>query len=317
MTKEQPTHLQPGTAEYEEHLQGEIEHYGNIFKEGAGRETLVQPVPPSWTEIEARATALVRTSTGDDLYGHVVKKLQHRAGVRMLSLGSGPGGVEIGFAQAAPLAEIVCIDVNPELLALGRQRANEAGLNVTFKQGDLNTIELPAKEFDLVFNHASLHHVVELERLADQIERTLRPDGELHIVDVITRNGYRMWGETREAVKALFKTLPSRFRLNHTAYANAGIDEEIWEADTSQHSMECIRSEDILPVLNGKFSPRVYVPYFSISRRFLDTMYGPNYILDNPLDRALLNWIWELDLHYLETGRLRPETFFGIFGRKN
>jgi ubiquinone/menaquinone biosynthesis C-methylase UbiE len=316
MTKHQHNHPKPGTAEYDEHLQGEIEHYGSIFEKGTGRETLVQPVPPTWTEIEARAFAFIRSSTGDDVYGHVVKRLQHRPGVRMLSLGSGPGGVEINFAQMAPLAQIVCIDVNPELLSLGRQRAKEAGLNMTFKEGDLNTIELPQNEFDLVFNHASLHHVIELERLSEQIERTLRPGGELYIVDVITRNGYRMWDETREVVKSLFKTLPSRFRLNHTAYGNVRIDDEIWEADTSEHSMECIRSEDILPVLNRKFSARVYVPYFSISRRFFDTMYGPNYNLENPLDRALLDWIWELDLHYLATARLRPETFFGIFGRK-
>jgi hypothetical protein len=114
-------------------------------------------------------------------------------------------------------------------------------------------------------------------------------------------------------VQALWKTLPEHLRVNHTAYAEPRIDTEIWEADTSEHSMECIRSEDILPILQSAFAVECYVPYFSLSRRFFDTMYGPNYNLDMPLDRALLNWIWELDVYYLTTGQLRPETFFGIY----
>ncbi len=48
----------------------------------------------------------------------------------------------------------------------------------------------------------------------EQITRTLRPGGELITVDVVTRNGYRMWPETREVVHALWRTLPERFRLN-------------------------------------------------------------------------------------------------------
>lgn len=308
-------HPLPGTLEYEEHVRGEIEHYGSIFKEGSGRETLLQPVPPSWVEVESRAAALLRRSTGQYATGHVINRLQHHSGVRMLSLGSGPGGVEIGFAKSAPLAQIVCIDLNPELLELGRLRAQESGLNVTFKEADLNTVELPQTEFDLVFCHASLHHVIELERLAEQIKRCLRPGGELIIVDIVTRNGYQMWDETREVVEALWKTLPSKFRLNHTGYAQPQIDDEIWEADTSENSMECIRSEDILQVLQTTFTTELYVPYFSLCRRFFDTMYGPNYDLEVPLDRALLDTIWELDLYYLDKKVLRPETFFGIYRR--
>ena len=42
-------------------------------------------------------------------------------------------------------------------------------------------------------------------------------------------------------------------------------------------------------------------------------MYGPNYELDKPLDKAIFDWIWALDRHYIESGALPPETFFGIY----
>ena len=306
-------HPKPGTAEYDEHVREEIEHYGQIFENEVGREKLIQPVPPSWTELDHRVQVLMRVSTGKDLSGHLVARLNHRPGIQMLSLGSGPGGVEIGLAQSAPHAEIVCTDINPNLLELGRQRAEELKLKIRFTEADLNTAELPPGEFDVVFCHASLHHVIELERLAQEIRRTLRPGGVLITVDVITRNGYLMWPETRTVVETIWNTLPERFRLNHTAYSEPRIDDEIWEADTSVSGMECAQSEEILPVLQRNFVAEHYVPYFSISRRFFDTMYGPNFNMSAPLDKAIFDWIWELDLHYLMTGRLRPETFFGIY----
>jgi SAM-dependent methyltransferase len=245
--------------------------------------------------------------------GHLINRLGGSPNLRMLSLGSGPGGIELEVARHVPSAATVCMDINPELLRLGRERAQQLGTAVEFAETDLNTVTLPAVEFDVVFCHAALHHVIELERLMEQIERTLRPGGCFVTVDVVTRNGFLMWPETREIVNAIWKALPAPFRLNHTVYDAPLIDDEIWEADTSVAGMECARSEDILPAIDERFLTEHFVPYFSLSRRFFDTMYGPNYDLATPLDRTLFDWIWEMDLHYLATGRLRPETFFGVY----
>jgi len=314
-----PEGIKPGDPEYERLAREEIEHYSNIFlgedAPPSAQETLFQPVPPSWVEVEHRCAALVKEATGFDQSGHLLSRLQAHPGVRMLSLGCGPGGIEIAFGREARDAHIRCVDLNPDLVGLGRERAQSEGLNIDFEVGDLNLIELPPNEFDLVFCHASLHHVLELERLASQIKRTLRPAGCLITVDVCTRNGFLMWPETREIVASLFKTLPARFRVNHTAYGKPRLDEEIWEADTSSGSMECIRSQDIIPVLSKTLQPVHFVPYLSISRRFVDTMYGPNYDLNRPFDAALFNWIWELDKYYLDSKQLKPETFFGIYTR--
>lgn len=310
------SHPKPGTADYAKHVQEEIEHYSEFFKEGEGRETLHQPIPRSWQECERRAWEVVRQVTGASLHEHVVGRLNARPDARLLSLGSGPGGMEIGFAHEARHAKLVCMDLNGDLMALGRQRASEQGLNMEFTEADLNVVELPTAEFDVVYCAASLHHLIELERLAVMMAKALRPGGKLITVDVITPNGYLMWPETRQIVHSIWATLPAKFRVNHTAEAKPHLDRMIWEADTSQHGMECARSGDILRVLESAFDVDVFVPYFSISRRLLDTMYGPNYDLEVPLDKAIFDWIWALDRHYLDTKTLRPETFFGIYSPK-
>lgn len=309
-------HPKPGTVDYERHVAEEIEQFSSLFKEGEGRETLHQPIPASWQEAERRAAMLMHEKTGDFLNGHIEKRLAIRPGMRLLSLGSGPCGMEIDFARTSPQAKIVCMDLNAALLELGRERAAQLALNMEFSPADLNTVELPANEFDYVYCAAALHHVIELERLAEQIKKTLRPKGEFLTVDVITQSGYLMWPETREVAHAIWETLPARFRINHTRLPKGQIDGEIWEPDTSAHGMECVRSGDILSVLEQAFEVKHFVPYFSISRRFLDTMYGPNYDLSASLDIALFNWIWALDRYYLESRQLRPETFFGVYQPK-
>ncbi|MFB3825257.1 MAG: class I SAM-dependent methyltransferase [Bryobacteraceae bacterium] len=298
---------------YRAHMAAEIEHYSKVYSGPESRARLIEPVPASWAEIQRLAAEKIQAETGADITGHVLARLRARERPRLLSLGSGPGGVEMVFARECPEADYVCMDVNAELLALGRARAAEEGLPVIFEQADLNAVTLPRGAFDLVFCHAVLHHVVELERLAAQIAAALRPAGELIVVDVITRRGQRMWPETRRTARAIFRTLPERYRVNHTAYSEKRTDRDLWEGDTSRAGMECVRSEDILPVLRARFRERLFVPYLAFSRRFFDTMYGPNYDLTRPLDSALLRWIWELDCDSLARGALRPESFFGVY----
>ena len=299
---------------YERQLDHEIEEYGRVHAEGGDTAVpLIEPAPASWLDMQGRAAARIRSATGNDMQGHVVSRLRGHDGVRMLSLGSGPGGLELEFAREAPSAKIVCVDVNAGLMDKGREQAFSENLSVEFQQGDLNTIELPAGEFDLVFCHASLHHLTELEHVFGQIKRTLKPGGELIAVDVVTRHGYRMWPETRKVIDDIWKTLPTRYRVNHTSYHVEMADEKIFETDARRFNMECVRSEDILPLLDAEFETVAYVPYFGLCRRFFDTMYGPNFDLERSLDLALLDWVWALDCDYLDTGELKPETFFGIY----
>ena len=306
--------LKPGTREYRRRTGEELEHYRAKFST-AGR--LFEPAPPVWDEMQRRVAGLIRRATGHDLPGYVASRLAARKQPRMISLGSGAGGVELAIARQARHAQIVCLDLNRELLEMARRAAQQEGLNIEVQQADLNLVELPERAFDLVFCHASLHHVLELEHVVEQIRRTLRPGGELVIVEIVTRNGYRMWPETRRVAQAIFRTLPERYRVNHTAYPEPRIDQRIWEWDTRATGMECLRSEEIVTVLSRRLETVHLVPHFSLCRRFFDTMYGPNYDLERPLDRAIADWIWELDRYYLESGRLEGETVFGVWRQRD
>jgi SAM-dependent methyltransferase len=313
-----PASLKVGSESYARHLEEEIRHYTEIFTSVSDADpaagTGYQPVPEVWRTLEKRAEKLIRDRTGNNVVGHVIARLDRPRRVDLVSLGAGACGIELSFARRVHSARITCVDINSTLLDQARAKADAEDLQMSFERADLNTLQLPAAAHDLVFCHAALHHVVELEHVIGQIRRTLRPGGELIVVDVITPNGYRMRPATRAVVNTLWRVIPPRFRINHTAYAEPRLDLEVCDPDTSTTSMECIRSQDILPLLNANFETRHFVPFYSISRRFFDTMYGPNYELTNTLDRSIFEFIWELDQHYISTAELEPETFFGICG---
>jgi len=301
----------PGSHSYGRHVQEEIRHYARVFDRPDER--LIEPSPPVWEEIQRRVAQRIAAMSGADITGHLLRRLREKPGARLLSLGSGAGGVELAVAREAPRAEIVCVDLNAKLLALGRTQAEAEGLTVRFCPADLNTARFDWGRFGIVFCHASLHHLLNLDRVFEEIARCLEADGELIVVDVITRNGYGMWPETRKVARTLWATLPDRYRINHTAYPGKWMDKRIWEGDTRLAGMECARSEEVLPLLRTHFRETAHVPLLAFCRRFFDTMYGPNYELSRPLDRAIVDWLWQLDCRHLDSGALRPESFFGVF----
>lgn len=79
-----------------------------------------------------------RANYPQELFERVVQSFALDGTGRLLDLGCGPGNVALGLSPY--FQEIVAVDVNPEMLAEGKRRAAEAGVqNITW-------LELPAEE---------------------------------------------------------------------------------------------------------------------------------------------------------------------------
>src|SRR5205823_5471291 len=101
--------------QYQQRVQGEIEHYAAEYANEESRRTLTQKVPPSWDHVEARTQELIRQANqGRCPVDELVYQMRARPERHMLSIGSGPGGVELEVArQLRGLNyEILCLDLN-------------------------------------------------------------------------------------------------------------------------------------------------------------------------------------------------------------
>jgi len=130
---------------------------------------------------------------------------------------------------------------------------------------------------------------------------------------VIGKNGEQIFPETEKMVQQIFSTLPEKFRYNN--YTKQ-IDQKIPDMDFSQDSFESIRSQDIVPLLSKYFITKEHITFDAFLSLLLDFRYGPNYNLENNLDKSLVESITYLDQYYILNSVLKPVCLFGIYGKK-
>lgn len=99
----------------------------------------------------------------------------------VLDIATGIGDPALSAARVVgPLGSVVGVDHAPQMLVTARERANAAGLsNVTFLDGDAQTLDLPPQSFDAVVSRWGLMFFVPLVPALAGFRRVLRPDGYL------------------------------------------------------------------------------------------------------------------------------------------
>jgi ubiquinone/menaquinone biosynthesis C-methylase UbiE len=304
---------------YKQKMSGEIQHYEAVFKNN-----LFQDVPPIWNEVENIFSDELYKKTGvKSLYQYVEQYALKRnlKKVKILGLGSGACGNELDgifplLKKHSIKVELHCVDINVQAMKIAEKEAKKRKINFTPIIQDINKINLPENSYDIIVAYAALHHFLKLDRLAKIINKSLKPKGIFVTVDIPTKNGYLMYSETFQIVNDIWKILPPKYKINHTSFAQPKYQEKYENVDYSKNSFECINSESILPSLNRHLNCIVFVPAFSIMRRFFDTMFGPNYDLRQSQDKSIFEFITELDKYYLDNNILKPETFFGAYTKK-
>jgi len=83
-------------------------------------------------------------------------------GCRLLELGSGTGFVTAMILAGHPDAEITCIDMSPEMLAVAREKP--ALPNVNLVLGDFREV-YPEEKFDVVLTSLCMHHLNDGDRM--------------------------------------------------------------------------------------------------------------------------------------------------------
>jgi SAM-dependent methyltransferase len=106
-------------------------------------------------------------------------------GMRVLDLGCGTGTLAVWAKQRHPQVELVGLDGDPEVLARGRRKAADAGVDVTLDEG--LSFDLPYEDgtFDRVLSSLFFHHLKRDAKAATarEVARVLGPGGELHVAD--------------------------------------------------------------------------------------------------------------------------------------
>src|SRR5215218_8122187 len=127
----------------------------------------------------------------EQVVGKLAKLLGARPGpfARSLEIGAGTGYFSLNMLQAGVVGEATCTDISPGMLARLEANAARLGLQVATAACDAAALPFEDDAFDLVFGHAVLHHLPELQRAFAEFHRVLRPGGTLFFAGEPSRRG--------------------------------------------------------------------------------------------------------------------------------
>ena len=105
---------------------------------------------------------------------------------RIFDSGCGFGGTDIVLAKQFPDSEIVGVDLSEPLLKIANDHAKKENLQgrVVFEKGDVQKVRFEDNYFDVVINLNMAHLVEKPFDMLNEMERVLKPDGFLFIVDL-------------------------------------------------------------------------------------------------------------------------------------
>ncbi|MCH8851164.1 MAG: methyltransferase domain-containing protein [Planctomycetes bacterium] len=160
-------------------------------------------------------------------------------------LGAGAGIIEEHLLEHHPELTLVIYDIAGDALERIRTRldANFPGRTET-RQEDMNFLTLPEEAFDLVLSDSCIHHVLNLEHLAFQANRTLTADGYFFLRDYVGESYFQF----SPAKKQLFETFVRATSLEEPTFNWP--DRENW----IDSPFEAVRSGETLGVFRRYLS---------------------------------------------------------------
>jgi SAM-dependent methyltransferase len=148
---------------------------------------------------------------------------------RALEIGAGTGYFTLNLLRAGVIGEGVATDISPGMLETMSSSAERLGLDVRAIRCEADKLPFPDESFDLVFGHAVLHHLPDLEAAFAEFRRVLRPGGTLAFCGEPSRYGDLISQVPKRAAVALAPAWRRLMRATKRDYFAGPDDRE--EAD--------------------------------------------------------------------------------------
>jgi SAM-dependent methyltransferase len=117
------------------------------------------------------------TETLTDIHERVIEALAPRPGLLWLDLACGTGAVAEGAAARG--AKVTGVDLSPALIETASRRAADLGLDIDYRVGDAEQLDLPSGSFDAVSSTLGIMFTPDHEAAASELARVTRSGGRI------------------------------------------------------------------------------------------------------------------------------------------
>jgi ubiquinone/menaquinone biosynthesis C-methylase UbiE len=151
---------------------------------------------------------------------------------RALEIGAGTGYFSLNLLQSGVIREAVCTDISRGMLDELERSAEKLGVSVTTARSDAAELPFPDDSFDLVFGHAVLHHLPDLDAAFREFRRVLRPGGRVAFCGEPSEYGDRL---ARVPKRAALAVAPAWRRM---LGVGRRIDDFASDNEAAEHGLE-------------------------------------------------------------------------------
>jgi SAM-dependent methyltransferase len=117
------------------------------------------------------------TETITDIHRAVIARLDPQPGQKLLDLACGTGAA--AELAAGTGAEVVGVDIAPALIEQARDRAAQRGLDIDYRVGDVEALDLDDASFDLVTSTCGVMFAPDHQAVATELARVTKPGGRI------------------------------------------------------------------------------------------------------------------------------------------
>jgi len=117
---------------------------------------------------QAQVTSKLRKALGVSRLGHFPAALE---------IGAGTGYFGLNLVRSGTISEYTATDISPGMIDALEASAARMGIGAYSETCEAADLPFPDDSFDLVFGHAVLHHLPDLEGSLREFRRVLKPGG--------------------------------------------------------------------------------------------------------------------------------------------
>ena len=146
----------------------------------------------SWASLYDALVWLISFGRGRNVRQAILALAEINPGDKLLDVGCGTGDLGIAaLAIAGPTGEVHGIDASPQMIAVARQKAARANLDIRFEVDVIESLSFPDDHFDIVTSTLMMHHLPnDLKRKGlAEMYRVTKPGGRILIVDIESSRG--------------------------------------------------------------------------------------------------------------------------------
>ena len=153
---------------------------------------------------------------------------------RALEIGAGTGYFSLNLLQAGAIGAATCTDISQGMLDELSRSAERLGLSesVDTARCDAQELPFPDDSFDLVFGHAVLHHLPDLDAAFREFRRVLKPGGMVAFCGEPSAYGDRLASVPK---RAAMRVAPAWRRV---LGVGRRIDDFASDSEAAEHGLE-------------------------------------------------------------------------------